>query len=44
MGQYTVTVKFKNRYSGSMRKTFTIKPKGISVSKVTAAKKGFKVT
>lgn len=44
VGQYTVTVKFKNRYSGSMRKTFTIKPKGTSVSKVTAAKKGFKVT
>ena len=44
VGQYTVTVKFKNRYSGSMRKTFTIKPKGTSVSKVKAAKKGFKVT
>ena len=44
MGQYTVTVKFKNRYSGSMRKTFTIKPKGTGVSKVKAAKKGFKVT
>lgn len=44
VGQYTVTVKFKNRYSGSMRKTFTIKPKGTSVAKVTAAKKGFKVT
>ena len=27
-----------------MRKTFTIKPKGTSVSKVKAAKKGFKVT
>ena len=44
VGQYTVTVKFKNRYSGSMSKTFTINPKGTGVSKVKAAKKGFKVT
>ena len=46
VGKYTVKVKFKKEYArfGSMTKTFTINPKGTSVSKVTAAKKGFKVT
>ena len=46
VGKYTVKVKFKKEYArfGSMSKTFTINPKGTSVSKVTAAKKGFKVT
>ena len=44
VGKYTVTIKFKNHYVGTEKRTFTINPKGTSVSKVTAAKKGFKVT
>lgn len=43
-GKYTVTVKFKGNYSGTTKKTFTIKPKAASISKVTASKKGFKVS
>ena len=44
VGKYTVTVKLKGNYSGTVKKTFTIKPKGTSLTKVTAKKKGFKVT
>ncbi len=44
VGTYTVKVTFKGNYIGSKSATFAIKPKGTSVSKVTAAKKGFKVT
>lgn len=44
VGQYTVTINFKGNYSGSVKKTFTIKPKSTSVSKVADVKKGFKVT
>lgn len=45
-GQYTVTVKFKGNYSTTKKKTltFTIVPKSVSISKVSAASKGFKVT
>lgn len=44
VGKYTVKVTFKENYSGSKSMTYSINPKGTSVSKVTAAKKGFKVT
>ena len=44
VGKYTVKVTFKGNYIGSKSATFVIKPKGTSVSKVKAAKKGFKVT
>ena len=44
VGKYTVKVTFKGNYIGSKSATFAIKPKGTSVAKVTAAKKGFKVT
>ena len=44
VGKYTVKVTFKENYSGSKSLTYTINPKGTGVSKVTAAKKGFKVT
>lgn len=44
VGQYTVTVTLKGNYSGTIKKTFNITPKKTSVSKVTSAKKGFKVT
>ena len=43
VGQYTVTVKFKGNYSGTVKKTFTIKPKATTISKVTASKKAFTV-
>lgn len=43
VGKYTVTVKFKGNYSGTVNKTFTIKPKGTSISKLTPDKKKFTV-
>lgn len=44
-GKYTVTIKFKGSYAkyGTVKKTFTIKPKGTSISKLTKKKKGFTV-
>ena len=44
VGRYTVKVTLKGNYSGSKSMTYNINPKGTSVSKVKAAKKGFKVT
>ena len=44
VGKYTVKVTFKENYSGSKSMTYSINPKGTGVSKVTAVKKGFKVT
>ncbi len=43
VGKYTVTIKFKGNYSGIVKKTFTIKPKTTSISKLTAGKKKFTV-
>lgn len=43
VGTATVTITFKNQYSGKVTKTFTIEPKGTTVSKVTAESKGFTV-
>ncbi len=42
-GVYTVTVTLKGNYSGSVAKTFTIRPKGCSLGKLTAKPKGFQV-
>lgn len=39
VGIYTVTVKLKNGYSGVLKETFVINPKGTSLSKLTAGKK-----
>ncbi len=44
VGRYTVKVTLKGNYSGTKSLTYNINPKGTSVSKVTAAKKSFKVT
>lgn len=41
VGQYTVTVTFKGKYGGTIKKTFTIKPKSTSVSKLSAGSKKF---
>ncbi len=43
VGKYTVTVKLKGKYSGTIKKTFTIKPQSTSISKLSASKKGFTV-
>lgn len=40
VGQYTVTIKFKGNYCGTVKKKFTIVPKGTSISKITSKKKG----
>ncbi len=42
-GKYYVKVKFKTRYSGSLKTGVTIKPKATSVSSLTAKAAGFKV-
>lgn len=43
--EYTVTIKFKNHYAGTEKRTFTINPKGTALSKVTSPKKAqLKVT
>lgn len=44
VGSYTVTIKFKENYYGTVKRTFTIVPRAISISKVTAQKKGFQVS
>lgn len=41
VGKYNVTIQFKGNYSGTVTKTFTIKPKTTSISQLTAGKKKF---
>ncbi len=41
VGRYTVTVKFKGNYQGTVKKSYQILPKGTSLLEVTAKKKGF---
>ena len=41
VGKYKVTVTFKGNYSGEKTLDFEILPKGTSLSKLTASKKGF---
>lgn len=43
VGQATVSIKFKGNYSGTIKKTFTIKPKSTSITSITAGSKSFKV-
>ena len=43
VGKATVTICFTGDYSGSLKKTFTIKPKTTSLSKLTAKCKGFTI-
>lgn len=43
VGTASVTITFKNNYSGSLKKTFTIVPKSTNISKLTAKCKGFTV-
>ena len=39
VGNYVVTINFKGNYSGTEEKTFTIKPKATSISKLKAGRK-----
>lgn len=43
VGSYAVTIKFKGNYSGTIKKNFTITPKGTSISKITPKSKGFAI-
>ena len=43
VGKATVKITFKGKYSGTVSKTFSINPKGTSVSSVAAEAKGFTV-
>ena len=44
VGKATVTVTFKTRYTGKLTATFKITPKATTMSKLTAASKGFTAT
>lgn len=44
VGNYQVTVTMNGKYSGEKTLTFSIVPKGTSVNKLVAAKKGFSVS
>ena len=39
VGSYIVKISFKGNYSGTFTKSFTIKPKGVGVSSISADKK-----
>ena len=43
VGIHTVTIMLKGRYSGTIKKTFTVKPKGTSITKLTPGKKKFTI-
>ena len=40
VGQATATIIFKNNYTGTVKKTFLIMPKGTNISRLTPKKKG----
>lgn len=44
IGIATISITGKGNYTGTVSKTFKIKPKGTSIKKLTANKKGFKAT
>ena len=44
IGKYTVTVKFKGKYSGTKKLTFEIVPAKVTLSKISAGKKQFTAT
>lgn len=43
VGKATATVTFKNGYSGTVKKSFTIRPAKTAIKKTTASRKGFTV-
>lgn len=42
-GKHKVTITFKGNYSGTVTRSYTINPKGTSISKLRKVKRGFKV-
>lgn len=42
-GRHKVTITFRGNYSGKVTRTYTINPKGTSISKLSKVKRGFKV-
>ena len=44
VGEYTVTVQFKGAYSGTLRETYQILPKGTTLRKLTAGSRSITVT
>ena len=42
-GRHKVTITFRGNYSGTVTRTYTINPKGTSISKLSKVKRGFKV-
>ncbi len=43
VGKATVTVKLRNGYSGTLKKNFTIKPKGTKLTSLTGKSKGISI-
>lgn len=43
VGKYTVTIKFKGNYSGTVKKTFTIKPVSTYITKIYGGNRSFTV-
>ncbi|MGN0458960.1 MAG: hypothetical protein ACI4IL_08320 [Eubacterium sp.] len=43
VGKYTVTIKLKGKYEGTVKKTFSIVPKSTSITSISASKRGFTV-
>lgn len=43
VGKYTITIKGKGNYTGTIKKTFKINPKGVAISKLSKGKKSFTV-
>lgn len=43
VGEYTVKIKFKGNYKGTKKLAYQIKPKGVSLKKITSGSKKFKV-
>ncbi len=44
VGTATITITGKGNYTGTVKKTFKINPKGVKISKVNSKSKGFKLT
>ncbi len=44
VGKYSVAVKLKGNYTGTVKKTFTVIPKSTSITKLKSKKKSFTVT
>lgn len=44
VGRYTVVIKFKGNYTGTVKKSFTVFPKATSIKQVKPKKQGFALT